>query len=517
LKRCLSLSLLFLLVVPSARANDWFTRATLRVPGTPRTILVHDLNGDGRPDLAVVYAVSRQRELLFYVHLAAYLQTPKGFRSEPDAVIPLSDGQSAIFLAEADGSHPGLDLVTLGPAGISSWSVTREKGRALWHEKHLGAVPDGWLAPDWSGVRQIDLATDLDGDGRDEILVPGRDELVLLAQGPDGRYTPRDRLHASVFREIGQPDDPGHIIDFFDRYGAKVSETFPEIHAVDVNGDGRLDLLLTYDDLAATYLQHPDGHFDVEPRLFRAGGAPNVDLLRAAVPPKVVTIRPYDFDSDGRADLLFSRSEVHGLKGIVTIDLHRNGKSGFERKPSFHLRKEALGLWPIVSDFDRDGKPDFTYLQTEFGLREIVRFLLTRRVTFHYDFYTWRGSPPFPAHPVKRKDVSVKFDLKEAHLSAFPLVDVEQDFNGDGIPDFYAIRERDAFSVYFGKPRTEGGFFSGDPDLQVHVHQSFYHRFADLNGDRRADVVFWYQSEGLRPDLGDKIVLLTSRPLASPR
>jgi hypothetical protein len=507
---------LLLLATPSARAEDWFARTLLRVPGIPKTVLVCDLDEDGRPDLAVAYAVSRQPQLRFYVHLAAYLQTPKGFSSEPDALMPLAHGESAVFLAEADASHRGRDLVTLGARGISSWSVERKAGRARWREKNLGASTDRWLGPDWSGVRQIDLAADLEGDGRDEIFVPGRDGLLVLAQGPDGRYAPRDRLGASVFRETGQPDDPGHLIDFFDRYGAKVSETFPEIHISDVNGDGRRDLLLTYADVVATYLQRPDRHLEADPSVFRGGGSSNVELLRSAVPPKMVTIRPYDFDGDGRADLLFSRSEVRGLKGIVTLDLYRNKNGSFERKPAFHLKQDALALWPIVSDYDRDGKLDFTYLQTEFGLREIIRFLLTRRVTFHYDFYTWGGATAFADRPTQRKDVSVKFELKEAHLSAFPLVDVDQDFNGDGIPDFYAVREREAFSVYFGRPRAQGGFFSGSPDLQVHVHQSFYHRFADLNEDGRTDVVFWYQSEGLRPDLNDKVLVLTIPPSTPP-
>ncbi len=492
-----------------ARGDEWFIRTLLRVPGIPRTVLVTDLDGDGRPDVAALVAVSRPDRLVFRNHLAAFIQKPAGFPTEPDAMVPLQRGESAAFLAEADGARAGRDLVMLRRGGLSAWSVTREGGKPRWIEKELGAPEGGWIGPDWSGVRAIDLARDLDGDGRDEIVVPGRDSLEILAAGTDGRYARTQQLGASLFREMGQPEDPGEIIDFFDRYGVKQSEIFPEIHAVDLDADKRPDLVLTYLDTAALYRQGPDGRFSTPPRLFRAAGAPNVDLLRSAVPPKLVTIQPYDFDGDGRADLLFSRCEVRGLKGIVSVYFYRNVNGTFETKPSFHIREEVLALFPFVADFDRDGKLDFTFLQTEFGLKQIINFFLTRRVTFHYDFYLWRGAPAFTPEPVKRKGISVKFDLREAHLSAFPAVDVTQDFNGDGVPDFYAVRERDAFAVYFGRPDKDD-LFSGDPDIEAKVHQSFYHRFGDLNGDRRADVIFWYQSETIRKDLADKILVLTS-------
>src|SRR4029077_1549244 len=110
---------------------------------------------------------------------------------------------------------------------------------------------------------------------------------------------------------------------------------------VDLDGDGRLDLLLTYDDLALGYRQLAGGRFSA-PSVFRSGGAPNEEILRSAIPPKLVTLRPHDFDGDGRADLLFSRCEVRGLKGIVTIDLYRNVNGTFERRSAFHLRQEVL-------------------------------------------------------------------------------------------------------------------------------------------------------------------------------
>ena len=47
-----------------------------------------------------------------------------------------------------------------------------------------------------------------------------------------------------------QGRDPGEIIDFFDRYGVKQTEIFPEIHAVDLDADKRPDLVLTSLDTA---------------------------------------------------------------------------------------------------------------------------------------------------------------------------------------------------------------------------------------------------------------------------
>jgi hypothetical protein len=511
------LLLAFLLLAPlPARADAWFSETQLQVPGNPKTVLPCDLDGDGLVDVAAVYAVSHAERLRYYVHLAAFLQGAAGYSTTPDATVPLSRGESLAFLGNTDASRAGPELLTLREGGISSWEVHREAGGAHWVEKDLGGVESRWIGADWSGLKNVDLARDLDGDGLDEILVPERGTLAILASAGDGRYTLRDRLVADVFREVGQPEDPGHVIDFIDRYEIKVSETFPEIYDTDVDADGRRDLLLIYADLVATYRQLPDGRFEISPRLFRSGITPNRDLLRSVVPPKIVVTQAHDFDGDARADLIVSRAEVRGLKGILTLDFHRNIDGSFEKEPSFHLRQEVLALWPMVADYDQDGKLDFTFLQTDFGIREIINFLLTRRLTFHFEFYPWRGAPAFPEKPIRRKDVSVKFDLKEGHLSAVPLVDISHDFNGDGLPDFYSPREREAFSVYFARRKGDKRLFSGSPDIHVRVHQSFYRRFVDLNRDGRADVIFWYQAEVLRRDLNDKILVLTSNPIASP-
>jgi hypothetical protein len=498
-----------------ARADKWFSKTQLQVDGNPKTVLVCDLDGDGLQDLAAVYAVSQATRLRYYVHLAAFLQGPSGFPRKPDVTVPLTGGESLIFLGETDPSRPGRELLTLRDRGVSAWRVDRAGGAPRWVKKDLGGPGSRWIRADWSGVKNVDLAMDLDGDGRDEILVPERGALVILAADAHGRYSPRERLKVDIFRETGQPEEPGHVVDFIDQYQIKISETFPKIYDVDLDADGRRDLLLNYADLVATYRQGPDGRFETSPHLFRAGLTPNRDLLRSVVPPKIVVTQAYDFDGDGRADLLMSRSEVRGLKGVITIAFHRNINGSFEKKPSFWLKKEVLALWPIVGDYDQDGKLDFTFLQTDFGIPEIINFLLRRRVTFHFDFYPWRGDPAFPEKPIHRKDVSVKFDLREGHLSAVPLVDISHDFNGDGLPDFYSPREREAFSIYFAKQKGDERLFSDSPDINVHVHQSFYRRFADLNRDGRADVVFWYQSEELRSDLNDKILVLTSLPIAT--
>ncbi|MFQ5457076.1 MAG: FG-GAP repeat domain-containing protein [Myxococcota bacterium] len=507
-----AISLLSAVPVP-ARAAEWFSETLLQVPGNPTVVLTSDLDGDGMKDLAVFYAVSHATRIRYYIHLAVFLQKKEGFSAAPDLTTPLPDGGVAAFLAEVDPARDGEEVVLVGGKGVSTWRVAMEGGTPRIREERLTGEGSDWFGADWHGIRRVNLGRDLDGDGRDEILIPRRRELLVLrASGEGTTYVPSARLQADVFRETGHFDDPGHIIDFIDHYQMKMSETFPEIFDVDVDADGRRDLVLTYADLAATYRQLPDGSFETTPRLFRAGLTPNRDLLRSAVAPKIVTPQARDFDGDGRADLIVSRSEVQGIKGIVNVAFHRNADGFFQKKPAFRLREEVLALWPIMGDYNHDGKLDFTFLQTEFGVKAIINFLLTKRVNFNFEFFLWDGAPSFLQKPARRKGISVKFDLKEGHLSGLPLVDLTQDFNGDGLADFYAPREREAFSVYFSKPGGSKEFFSGSPDIHYHVHQSYYRRFDDLNGDGRADIVFWYQSEVGRSDLNDKVLILTSNP-----
>lgn len=497
----------------TARADRWFSETELQVPGNPTVVLTSDLNGDGLKDLAVFYAVSHATRLRYYVHLAAFLQKTTGFSKEPDATTHLAGGEAIAFLAEVDPSRAGEEVVLVGRNGVSTWRVVIKEEAPRIEKQIISETGSDWFSPDWRGIRQVDLGRDLDGDGRDEILLPQRRELTILRSTEDGpAYVISDRLETELYREIGDFEDPGHLIDFIDRYQLKVSEIFPEIFDVDVNADGRRDLVLTYTDLAATYRQLPDGHFETTPDLFRSDLTPNRSVLRSAVPPKIITTQARDFDRDGRADLIVSRSEVRGIRGVINVRFHRNVNGRFEKKPTFKLREDVLALWPIVGDYNHDGNLDFTFLQTEFGIKAIINFLLTKRMKFNFEFFLWNGAPSFPEKPARRKGISVKFDLKEGHLSGLPLVDLTHDFNGDGLADFYTPREREAFSVYFSKPREKEELFSGDPDIHYKVHQSFYRRFDDLNDDGRADIVFWYQSEIGRSDLNDKILILTSTP-----
>jgi hypothetical protein len=143
-----------------ARADEWFSKTRLQVPGNPKTVLVCDLDGNGLQDLAAAYAVSHATRLRYYVHLAAFLQGPSGFSRKPDVTVPLARGESVVFLGETDPSRPGPELLTLHDRGVSAWRVDRGGGAPRWVKEELGGIANRWIGADWRIWRGIWTGTD---------------------------------------------------------------------------------------------------------------------------------------------------------------------------------------------------------------------------------------------------------------------------------------------------------------------------------------------------------------------
>jgi hypothetical protein len=288
----------------------------VQVPESPGEMALGDVYGDGRPDLAVASHDS-------YVVRLLLGDDAGGFALAPDSSVVMRDGPRphthGLVAGDLNGDgHP--DLVTVNNAD-DDVSVALGDGRGGFTRapgSPFGVGPSPYPA----------TLADLDGDGHLDIVAtatavgPGRDEqvastaalTVLLGDGRGGFRRGRIRLRTT------QP--------WFVAVG-------------DLNGDYALDLVVTHAERRELTVLVGDG-----PGGFRETDDSPLDLGHAAWRTAVT-----DVDRDGKADVVAAADS-----GVCV--LLGDGRGGFTPAPGSPF-PAGKGAWQLaVGDLNGDGRPD---------------------------------------------------------------------------------------------------------------------------------------------------------------
>lgn len=346
----------------SALRGQTFDTAAIQLPaGVVLTgVLPADLDGDVQRDLVLACRTEtpRRRELRFHrraVDGTRFTNTPT---SPP---LPLDDDVIAFAVADLRPT-PGQELVLL----TAERAVLAEPGAAAGDEpryESLGAISLVWPAASREFALPLrDAGVDLDGDRKEELLLPEGDGAVWLRA--DGAERLRLPPFQSPFAELNrgaarlqgdrsrlQLQIGGSRQGRSDQPLASVSRRVPAVQPADLDGDGRVELLALRND-----------------RLFVAAvGALGTPAVRP-LPLPADRLQPFDpdfdvqlndVDGDRRLDLLLTTSARRGDDIEVRIDLFRVRDDGsWPDKPDGRLRLQTLAAPPQLADADGDGRLD---------------------------------------------------------------------------------------------------------------------------------------------------------------
>jgi len=498
--------------VEAGRERLDLRRVSLDLPGPPASVVSSDLDGDGRSDLAVVIAYSEIEEIgTARIENMVQITTviPALFdRREVRAYVANDDGSyrhaatlalpTSVLHMESAGD---IGVVAMTDHGLSRLRlVSGPDAPRLVLEPMLEDEPV--LARTNSFYSSLSLATDLDGDGRRDILFPSlAGPSVWLWTGSELRHT--DTL------DLPMDDD----------FPALRWSALPEV--VSVDGDAVPDLVFRHGmhrkrrDRIDVYLGVGDGTFRPLRAERRDCHDTGTDLRLAGVGPEA---RPWpadvasfrDVDGDGRAELIVMREQPRGdglRKGLKDakrpIHLYRfhelNDDLDVTAEPYFEAEMEGHAVeaggeelpFPLLQfdDLDGDGREELITMTLRFSLFSVLKVLATKHIDVGLDFHVYTQGPDGRFRKAPDLDLAEKLKLDLDNLRFRRFAQFAGDFDGDGRNDFVHLGRGSEVTVHTG---GAGCAYPAKPDLAIDVGAEPASldlvRIEDIDGDGRSDL-----------------------------
>ncbi len=352
--------------------------------------------------------------------------------------------------------------------------------------------PETWTSRPWLAaasmykvappdVRELDIALDLNGDGLDDIALPGFDGYTVWTQRSNGSLAEPVELRAPPTTRTGFRSSA---------YRAR------EIYRFDFDGDGHGDLAFWNGDGLDVYLGVPDGGFTTTPVEVRAPMGLSTDDVTISFgfgaivdETRSMLYGVDDFNGDGVADIATSTIQVGGLFDQSTrYDFHFGRRVGdatvFDAAPDTHISSAGVQGPLERSDLDGDGRVDFGMLSFKLGIGKIISVLLTGSVSFNMNFYLM-GEAGYAEQPNVQRRVKLRVDLGSGAVAG-NWVSVG-DLTGDGVRDLLVQAGATRVDVYPGT--GDARLFAKRPiEVAVDLSDQGSVRLADLNGDGKDDM-----------------------------
>ena len=366
-------------------------------------------------------------------------------------------------------------------------------------------------------IPHLDITQDLNGDNRDDLVVPDSDGFWVLIQMDNGIFADPVKIGTSI--EIGRI----YAADGY-RYNPW---TEARIHEMDYDQDGRSDLVFWNEDHFVVHHQDERGLFSPVAKTFTTEVAFDSDDLGSLVAPDGVRGRRFDHGAPGTMTgrVLHRLTDMNhdGIADLSIFSLHA-GKSRFLGQTSelWHMhssyevhfgvptadgivfgtevgttvRSDGIPFELGVRDFDDDGQTDVMFAVIDPGIFKIIgmlaRGIATDSALLDLHFYRMDGG----SYPDER-DAGYKIKAYTPGDSGkqamhFPSL-LFGDVNGDGRPDLLVQNGWEELRVFIGVPGPD--LFARKPQkVAVVMPYEEYTWLVDLNKDGVQDLLMHHPS-----------------------
>jgi hypothetical protein len=406
-----------------------------------------DLNGDGLQDLLT--ASGNQ--------LGVYFQKSggRGFDlSKPDAIVTLPGSATVWALDDNPGQQTGKRILALVDGSrILAWTVKdNEFGQPeTLLDSLAGSLP--------AGSHPANIVRDVNGDSRNDLLVPGFGEISIYLQSGDGAYGNAVQVRSRMLNYSRLSADS----DLASRVGQRLR--IPEMDIRDVNNDQRNDLIASSEESLDVFLADANGRFplnasysvDLKSLQERVG---EIDLDKvdysnlSGLLAYTYEIEMEDMDGDRIEDLLIREggkiTVFGGTPGGVDMD-----------KPRQILKSSGNVVATTLRDEDDDGLKELWLMRIQNVSLGNLFLWLAISGSVEVETFVYRNEGErFASRPHRKVTLSVKFpsilrsvDLVNSAIETEPGIQnvvraTRAQLNGSDSPWELAILGEDAVSIY---------------------------------------------------------------------
>lgn len=398
--------------------------------------------------------------------------------------------------------RPGVSFVDVAGIGGRERLITHEPGRLSWFdpdsatERVLVEVATSYN-PTPAGLRygdgepagpvdegeipHLDVARDVNGDGRDDLILPDLEGFRVLVQKRDGGFAApvrlgppepfRDAIARGARRSYGEVGISALTAPWY----------LGRMHEVDYDRDGRGDLVFWHEDQFDVHYQDADGLFDPVAETFTTGvafdsdgaysllfGLGDAGTMRLILGLRASSMRTVlhsfrDLNGDRVADLVTLSLEGRSLLRQRSLyEVHFGapapGGTSFAREAGTAIRPPGGQPWGYSAawfeDFDGDGQVDFAFGRVRTGIGGMIRALLGGSLGMDLELY--RGADGlYPDRATVRRRITTDFDPRGGRDAGFFPAVLVGDVSGDGRSDLLVGKSREELHVYLGVPGPE--------------------------------------------------------------
>jgi len=421
-------------------------------------LVVADLNGDGKPDIAF-YGDDKDLEVIYNQGTNGW-SDPKRWHIEDGQMNP-----NALVAGDLNGDGR-TDLLLLGDNG-ALYFLPQNADHTLGEPQKIP----------YSGTPKSVQIVDVDGDGRNDLLLVDWDSPMpfrVRLQNAAGQLGPEIYFKTQPLRSywadnleenatnyvvtIAQNSGRAEVSEFMRKPAEILSGAFRQgqfqilplnktdtaprgMSWADVNGDGRPDLLVAEPDSGqiSVYLQQPDGSL-AAPKIFPT--LAGVSQIAAA-----------DWNGGGSPDI-FLLSGSENAVGVTQFD--KNGRLPF---PTL-IPLDGKPLVMAVGALKPGAKPTLAVLVDKDGQRSLV---------------------------TRTADGKMKTQKLSDSFKSNPVTLAIQDVNQDGRADLVALIPYEKIKVLLQKP--DGGFDEEDVDPPGGAIDQPWLASADVDGDGKPELL----------------------------
>ena len=411
--------------------------------------------------------------------------------------------------------HPEVLFVDVANIGGRDRLITYEHGRLNWFDpesvtEHTLVTVTSMIVPPDGNTPHVDITRDVNGDARDDLVMPDTDGFWVFIQTTDGVFADPVKL--------GSPTEVDRIYDRGDEYQyAPWNQS--RIHEMDYNRDGRVDLAFWNGDHFVVHQQDKHGLFTSVATTFTTDVVFDTDDLASLAAPHGVRGRRKDhqppgaltgkvlhalkdMNGDGIADL-----GVFSLKGGSLWRMHSayevhfgapvpDGGILFTQDVGAALQVDGIPFGMAQSDFNGDKKIDmmFTTIKPRIfkAIGMIIGAVLTGSVSLDLECYRMEGDiyPNTPNVTGKIKSYPADKTNGRTTFSSVLIADV----NGDRRSDLLVQQGPKELRIFMGVSGPE--LFARKPrKVAVTMPNDEKHTWlADFNKDDKQDLLMYHPS-----------------------